>query len=97
MVHKTQSYLKRNSINGEVYYAVFNNFDYWLRFNLVYGYEERMAKLLLQMPLIRQEYHHRVKLVSHRFKRQSLMTKSEDFDKETGIDASDYNSPQQLR
>lgn len=47
-----RSKAKRQVIQGEPYYSVYNNFDYWMRFNLAYLHEERNAKLLLQMPMI---------------------------------------------
>lgn len=42
-----RSKAKRQVIQGEPYFSVYNNFDYWMRFNLAYLHEERNAKLLL--------------------------------------------------
>lgn len=42
-----RSKAKRQVIQGEPYFSVYNNFDYWMRFNLAYLHEERNVKLLL--------------------------------------------------
>jgi hypothetical protein len=60
---------RRVALSGEPYYQIYKNFDYWLKFNSKYSFEERNIKLLLNLPLISPTQHANVILISHRLRR----------------------------
>ena len=61
------------TISGEPYYQVYKNFDFWLKFNTQFSNEEKNIKLLLSLPLIPKSFHNKVKLLSSKDRKMSVL------------------------
>lgn len=66
-------------LQGEPYYQVYKNFDYWLKFNNQNSNEERQTKLLLSLPLIPRKYHDQITLLSKHYRKNMMSAKAMKF------------------